>query len=132
MASTLNRYVGLHCPSETLALHWADIDWANNRFTVLSPKTALRTGKEDRDVPLFTELRQYLLDAFDPESVHVITRNRGGTPTCGYRWTTGGSPRMISRGLANLHRTRCGMQYSKQPHQVRTTCKVSRQVLKFR
>ena len=34
----LSRYAGLRCPSETLALQWADIDWGESRMTVRSSK----------------------------------------------------------------------------------------------
>ena len=33
----LARFGGLRTPSESLALRWRDIDWANDRFTVTSP-----------------------------------------------------------------------------------------------
>jgi len=35
----LARYGGLRCPSEVLALSWADVDWEKGRVTVTSPKT---------------------------------------------------------------------------------------------
>ncbi len=74
----LARYGGLRTPSETLGLKWADIDWATDRFTVASPKTA-RQGKPSRLVPLFPELRPYLEELFDqaaPGSMYVIGRYR--------------------------------------------------------
>ncbi len=74
----LSRYGGLRCPSETLALRWSDIDWANNRFTVTSRKTEHHEGHGSRVVPLFPELRPYFEDAFDPEAVYVITRYQDG------------------------------------------------------
>ncbi len=65
----LSRYGGLRCPSEHLALEWADLDWARERFLVRSPKTG------NRWVPIFPELRPYFEEAFEaaPEgAVHVI------------------------------------------------------------
>jgi integrase len=59
----LSRFGGLRCPSEHLALCWGDIDFANGRMTVHSPKTAHHEGKESRLVPLFPELLEYLEDA---------------------------------------------------------------------
>src|SRR5262245_49155512 len=56
----LSRYGGLRCPSEHALLRWADIDWANNRFTVHSPKTEHHDGHASRVVPIFAELRPYL------------------------------------------------------------------------
>lgn len=75
----LSRYGGLRCPSEHLALTWADINWEANRMTVRSPKTEHHEGQESRQVPVFPELKPYLEAAFDeaPEgTVHVITRYR--------------------------------------------------------
>ncbi len=56
----LSRYGGLRCPSEHLALKWADVDWAGERFLVRSAKTAHHEGKGTRWVPLFPELRPFL------------------------------------------------------------------------
>jgi len=75
----LSRYGGLRCPSETLALKWADVDWEHNRIRVPSPKTEHHKGKESRMIPLFPELRKPLLDVFDeaePGAEFVITRYR--------------------------------------------------------
>ena len=76
----LARFGGLRCPSEVLALKWDDVNWAENRMLVRSPKTEHHEGKESRLVPLFAELRPYL-DAvwFGPDESHgehVITRYR--------------------------------------------------------
>lgn len=59
----LSRFGGLRCPSEHLALRWGDIDFANGRMTVHSPKTAHDEGKESRQVPLVPELLEYVEDA---------------------------------------------------------------------
>jgi integrase len=67
----LSRYGGLRCPSEHMALEWADVDWGKGRFLVRSPKTG------NRWVPLFPELRPYLEEAFEaaPEgATHVVHR----------------------------------------------------------
>ena len=76
----LSRYGGLRCPSEHLALRWQDVDWDRNRVTVQSPKTEHHEGGESRVVPLFPELRPYLVEAkFDtakPGTEYVITRYR--------------------------------------------------------
>ena len=72
----LSRYAGLRCPSEHLALRWADIDWAANKMTVHSPKTEHHAGKDKRVIPIFPELLPYLKDAFDPEEEFVISRYR--------------------------------------------------------
>lgn len=78
----LSRYGGLRCPSETLRLRWTEIDWAENRMTVGSPKTEHHEGGSSRVVPIFPELRPYLLDAFEHAAdgdEYVISRYRSGT-----------------------------------------------------
>ena len=75
----LSRYGGLRCPSETLGLRWADIDWARSRMTVRSPKTEHHENGANRVVPIFPELLPYLRDAFesaDDGAEYVITRYR--------------------------------------------------------
>lgn len=78
----LCRWGGLRCPSEVLALRWADIDWERARFTVRSAKTEHHEGKDQRIVPIFPELLPHLADAFDraePGQEYVVTgwRNDG-------------------------------------------------------
>ena len=73
----LSRFGGMWCPSEHLALTWGDIDWANNRITVPSPKAEHHEGGESRMMPLCPELVPYLREVFEqaPEgSKYVITR----------------------------------------------------------
>jgi len=75
----LARYGGLRTPSETFALTWADVNWAENRIRIPSPKTACHAGRESRMLPLFPELRPYLeavFDAAEPGTVHVIAKHR--------------------------------------------------------
>lgn len=75
----LARFGGLRCPSEILELTWDDVDWANNKLTVQSPKTK-KLGKPYRVIPLFPELRKHLEEAHElaPDRArHVITRYRG-------------------------------------------------------
>lgn len=78
----LCRYGGLRCPSEVTGLTWQDIDWEAGIMHVRSPKTTRYVGKGQRDVPIFAELRQYLLDASElapPGTVYVIYgRQRSG------------------------------------------------------
>ena len=78
----LARYGGLRCPSEVLAVRWADIDWAQNRLRVRSPKTEHHAGKGERLVPLFPELRSVLMEAFEyaPDGAERVV--------CGYSPTT--------------------------------------------
>jgi integrase len=77
----LSRYGGVRCPSETLALTWADVEWDRNRIRVPSPKTEHIEGRASRFIPLFPELRGPLMEAFEaaaPGDEHVITRYRDG------------------------------------------------------
>jgi len=74
----LCRFGGLRCPSEVLRLRWEDIDWERNRFTVHASKTEHHDGGI-RTVPIFPELRQHLLEAYEeaePGTENVITRYR--------------------------------------------------------
>ena len=60
----LARYAGLRIPSELRGLRWSEINWADGRFIVHSPKTE-RKGKPKRVVPIFWKLRPYLEEAFE-------------------------------------------------------------------
>lgn len=78
----LCRFGGLRCPSEVLALRWSDVDWDKGKMLVRSPKTEHHAGGESRFVPIFPELRPYLMDAFEqaePGAPHCITRYRRRT-----------------------------------------------------
>ncbi|MBI1369021.1 MAG: tyrosine-type recombinase/integrase [Planctomycetes bacterium] len=69
------RFGGLRCPSEVLALTWADVNWEHNRIRVPSPKTEHIDGKASRLIPLFPELREHLLEVFDQAETgtdHII------------------------------------------------------------
>ena len=48
----LARYGGLRCPSEVLSLRWDDVNWADDRMVVTSPKTEHHPGKGSRQCPL--------------------------------------------------------------------------------
>lgn len=61
----LSRFGGLRCPSEHLALRWADVDWEKNRLTVRSIKTEAHKHGGVRFVPLFPELLTHLREAFE-------------------------------------------------------------------
>lgn len=82
MIFALCRYGGLRCPSEVLALTWADIHWDSDpqmeRIHITSPKTA-RQGKPSHIIPLFPELRPHLLAAYEAAeegSKYVVARYR--------------------------------------------------------
>ncbi|WP_391580980.1 tyrosine-type recombinase/integrase [Bythopirellula polymerisocia] len=74
----LSRFGGLRCPSEHLALKWGDINWAEGRIAVRSPKTEHHAGHESRVIPMFAELEPYFekaweqaQDAIDPKQVRL-------------------------------------------------------------
>jgi integrase len=80
----LSRYGAMRCPSEHLALTWADVDWERSRFRVDSPKTG------ERWVPLFAELRPFLEEAFDaaePGDVYVVKGWRDAATNLRTRFT---------------------------------------------
>jgi integrase len=60
----LARWGGLRVPSEAFGLTWADVNWAEGRMKVHSPKTA-RHESGERLVPIFGELGPHLQRAFD-------------------------------------------------------------------
>jgi integrase len=71
----LARYGGLRCPSEVLSLRWQDVNWADDRIVVQSPKTEHHADKATRTIPLFPEIRDHLERSFElaPEgAVYVI------------------------------------------------------------
>ncbi|QOV92331.1 tyrosine-type recombinase/integrase [Humisphaera borealis] len=75
----LSRYGGLRCPSEHLGLRWGDIDWDRERILVHAPKTEHYSNKGTRVIPMFPELKRYLLEVFQNASEgseFVITRYR--------------------------------------------------------
>jgi integrase len=86
----LSRFGGLRVPSEALSLRWTDIDWNRNVIRVPCPKLEHIPGHEEREVPLFGELRPYLLECSElaePGDEYVITRNRPPVLKSGAGWT---------------------------------------------
>ena len=65
MIAALARFGGLRCPSEVLSLRWIDVNWAQSRINVRSPKTEHHPGKASRLIPLFPELKPILEEAFE-------------------------------------------------------------------
>lgn len=77
----LARFGGIRIPSEMLELRWSGIEWARDRMNVISPKTEHHEGMEQRVVPIFAQLKPYLLEAYEaaePGSDFVISRHRSG------------------------------------------------------
>ncbi len=69
----------LRCPSEHLALRLDAVDWDAQRIRVPSRKTEHHEGKEDREIPIFPELRPYLEEVWhkaEPGETHFITKYR--------------------------------------------------------
>jgi integrase len=77
----LARYAGLRIPSESQGLTWNDVDFANARLSVKSPKTERFAGKDRRTVPIIPELMALLQAAFDaaPDGeTHIVTIRGAG------------------------------------------------------
>lgn len=75
----LARFGGIRIPSELLTLKWENVNWEQERFLVISPKTEHINGRGSRWVPIFPELRPYLEEAFESAeegAVFVINRYR--------------------------------------------------------
>jgi len=78
----LSRYAGIRVPSELLPLRWTDINWESGTMLIHSPKTEHHEGGETRTIPLFAELKPYLLEAFEKAedgSEYIITAYRDTT-----------------------------------------------------
>ena len=62
-----------------MELRWDDVNWAEEKITIHSPKTEHHEGGASRVIPIFPELRPYLdavWDAAEPGAEFVITRYR--------------------------------------------------------
>jgi integrase len=85
----LARFGGLRTPSEVLSIKWADIDWAESKVKVTSPKTEHHEGKAFRMIPLFPELRAEFERArqAEPESEYLVNPKyrRGSIGPNGWR-----------------------------------------------
>ena len=78
---TLARYGGLRVPSELATLTWDRVDWERGRLTVRVAKKEHLVGHEERQIPIFPEIRPWLDAAFEaapPGSVYVVPRARLG------------------------------------------------------
>jgi len=77
----VDREGGLRCPSEILRLRWEDILWDKDRFWVHASKTEHHEDGGLRQVPLFPELQELMLEAFEeaqPGEEYIIASYRGG------------------------------------------------------
>jgi hypothetical protein len=66
-------------PSNVLTLRWSAVLWDQAKVLIHSSKTEHHIGKESRLIPLFPELKTYLLQAFeqaDDWAAYLITRYR--------------------------------------------------------
>lgn len=76
---SLARFGGLRIPSELLALQWSDVDWEQERLTIRASKTEHHEDGGVRQIPLFPEIKSYLLKQFDkalPGEDFIIVRYR--------------------------------------------------------
>jgi len=75
----LSRFGGLRCPSEHMALTWADVNFDARKMLVRSSKNE-RHHNAERWVPIFPEIMPHLLEAFhaaEPGTKFVIDAPRG-------------------------------------------------------
>ena len=74
----LARYGGIRMPSELIPLKWCDINWERGTILITSPKTEHHKGGQSRLIPLFPELREILLEAFEqaPEGAEYVLADR--------------------------------------------------------
>jgi integrase len=76
------RYAGVRVPSELQEFKWGDILWDQDRIRIHDAKRS-RPGKSViRIIPMFTELRPLLVEAYDQAeegSVYVCPRSRSGS-----------------------------------------------------
>ncbi len=89
----LGRYGGLRIPSELQYMEWSDIDFANNRFIVKSPKKEILENQRKgffsdnatRVVPMFPELRKAFMEYYEdfPENgpVRLFSQSKD-LPSC--------------------------------------------------
>ena len=77
----LARYAGIGVPSELLPLKWYDINWERGTVLITSPKTEHHDGRQSLLIPLFPELREILLEAFEqaPEGAECVLADRKAT-----------------------------------------------------
>ncbi len=73
------RYGGMRVPSEILTLEWSHVRWDEGRITIIASKTEHHVGREERETPIFPELKPLLLEArklASSKARYVITRYR--------------------------------------------------------
>ncbi len=61
----LARWGGVRIPSEIAALRWDGVDQAAGRLTIYSPKTERYHGQDVRQIPLFPEIEQAMMDWYE-------------------------------------------------------------------
>ena len=84
----LARFGGLRMPSELVGLRWSDVSFGEGFIRVTSPKTEHHAGQGERFVPLFADLRPWLVEAFEraPDgSEFVIEAKRYRSPRANLR-----------------------------------------------
>lgn len=66
LAFAFCRYAGTRVPSELRVLDWSHVFWDEDRIRIHGPKN--KRWREFREVPIFPELKPYLLDAWEESS----------------------------------------------------------------
>lgn len=93
----LARWGGLRTPSEPIRLRWSDIDWEGGRITVTSVKTEAHEGGDQREIPLFPQLRQVLEEAraVTPTDAEFVITKRSSAKN----WRTSMKRMIVRAGL---------------------------------
>ncbi|MFC1738604.1 tyrosine-type recombinase/integrase [Planctomycetota bacterium] len=109
---SLCRLAGLR-RGEALALEWSNIDWHNNRLTVITKedRSWQPKDKDSRIVPIFPELQAILLDAYE---------NAPDGQICVIDGTAGRNN--FWRDFQVLYRKSGVHRYSKPYHSLRKSC----------
>ncbi len=117
----LARFAGLRTPSESFSLRWQNIDWAEGRMVIHSPKTEHLAGGDSRAVPLFAELRPFLEAAWElaPEgAVYVVPEDLRRRALGPHGWRNAN----LRTRLAKIVR-RAGLQpWPRLWHSLRASC----------
>lgn len=72
----LTRYTGCRVYSEGMILRWEDVDFGKRMISMPNDKTAMKTNREFRMVPIFDELYDYLFELYQ-DSVGEFVINYG-------------------------------------------------------
>ena len=121
----LCRFAGLRCPSEVLSLRWEDVNLADGRMVVTSPKTEHLRGKGSRVVPVFAMLRPFLEEAHElaePGEEYVIGGKTGTASRTSGQGPEGWQRASLRTTFQKIIRRASLVQWPKLFHNLRASC----------